>query len=428
MKNTGYSIFETFVGAGGSHIGFMRENFRTVYVNDFVDDCLKTLALNNPNLEEENTLFDNTPIEKIDPFLLKEKLGLKSGELDVMFGGVVCKGFSLAGERSPNDIRNILYRKQLNLVKEFMPKISIVENVPGIINAKIIKKNTPEEIKNEIDNLWRELANFKGQKATLRKNNLLTQEFEDKGATLRREKDIILKKLEENNFLVSVLEDIKEIYDEIGYKVSYKVLNSAWYGAATKRERVIIVAVRNDINIDFEFPEPKYMSESIFKRGMNTNYLKLPRPMTVNDALSTIDYSDENDTDNIPMTHKDKTIERFKYIPEGKSIAEYIDKLPEDLKISKFYSRGSTMRLGGDEPSPTLVPGHSNFPVHPREHRSITVREAAAITGFPNTYKFIGTHSKRCEHVGNAVPPALAQELAKECNRILDIYYDKHTK
>lgn len=53
-----------------------------------------------------------------------------------MFGGVVCKGFSLAGERSPNDERNTLYRSQLNLVKEFLPKISIVENVRGLSMLK----------------------------------------------------------------------------------------------------------------------------------------------------------------------------------------------------------------------------------------------------------------------------------------------------
>ena len=80
------------------------------------------------------------------------------------------------------------------------------------------------------------------------------------------------------------------------------------------------------------------------------------------------------------------------------------------------------MRLNGNEPSPTLVPGHSNFPVHPKEHRSITVREAATITGFPLKYKFFGSHTKRCEHVGNAVPPPLARAIAKECVNLLNKY------
>ena len=61
----------------------------------------------------------------------------------------------------------------------------------------------------------------------------------------------------------------------------------------------------------------------------------------------------------------------------------------------------------------------------PKEHRSITVREAAAITGFPNDYKFVGSHTQRCEEVGNAVPPALSTAIAKSVKGLLDSYYNK---
>ena len=125
------------------------------------------------------------------------------------------------------------------------------------------------------------------------------------------------------------------------------------------------------------------------------------------------------------MNHAPKTVERFKLIPEGDNIANHMDSVPDELKISKFYSRGNTMRLNGNALSPTLVPGHSNFPVHPTEHRSITVREAATITGFPLDYKFIGSHSKRCEEVGNAVPPAMSSAISKEVIKVLEQYYNK---
>lgn len=423
--NTGYTIFETFVGAGGSHLGFMQENFKTIYVNDFVKECLETLTYNNPNLAEEKAIIDNTPIEKLNPYELLQQTDLKVGELDVMFGGVVCKGFSLAGERSPNDERNTLYRKQLALVETFKPKISIVENVPGIVNAEILDPNTPKEVKKQVDNIWQRLEQYKGRKASLRKANKITREFEEEGRNLRTEKADMIKSLKDNGYLISVIDDLYQIYEKLGYTVIHKVLNAAWYGSATKRERVIIVAVRNDLQLEYEFPKPQFMNESVFKKDMPVDYLNLPNPKTVNEALSEIDYSNKDDLDNIPMNHNEKTVRRFKYIPEGDSIANHIDELPDELKISKFYSRGSTMRLAGDEPSPTLVPGHSNFPVHPKEHRSITVREAAAITGFPSNYKFFGNHSKRCEHVGNAVPPALAKALAKECNILLDKYYKR---
>ena len=414
-----YTIFETFVGAGGAHIGFCENGFISKYVNDIEPKCLETLTYNNPKIKQ-TAYIDNNSILDIEPEELLKKTNMNKGELDVFFGGIVCKGFSLAGEKSPNDERNYFYHKQIELVEKVQPKISLIENVPGIINAKVLALDTPLEIKEEVDLLWKELENFKGLKAKLRKENCITPEIEEQGKVLRRKKEIILKDLEDNGYFVSVLEDIYTMYKRIGYKVSHKILNAAWYGSSTKRERIIIVAVREDIKADFKFPIPSHMDNSL-KRNLDKDLE--PKvcqiPNTVNSALSLIDYNNNDDLDNKPMNHAPKTVERFKYIPEGENIAKNIDKLPEHLKISKFYSRGSTMRLNGNKPSPTLVPGHSNFPVHPKEHRSISVREAAVITGFPLEYKFFGSHSKRCEHVGNAVPPQLASALAKSCIQLL---------
>ena len=289
-------------------------------------------------------------------------------------------------------------------------------------NAKVLVGDD-EDLRSEIENLWQALENYKGKKAALRKINKIDEAFEAEGKALKKRKELRLRRLQNSPNYISVVEDIKRLYEEMGYTVHMDILNSAWYGAATKRERLIIVAIRNDVEDIFEYPQPQYMDQSIYKSGLDRDLLNLPSPKTVNDALKLVDYEDEDDIDNLPMNHSEKTIRRFKYIPEGDNIANHMDLLPEELKISKFYSRGATMRLDGTQPSPTLVPGHSNFPVHPKEHRSITVREAATITGFPLKYKFFGNHSKRCEHVGNAVPPPLARALAQSCKKVLDNYY-----
>jgi len=410
-----YTIFETFVGAGGSHIGFCKNGFTSVYVNDNVKECLDTLVLNNPKLKD-TAYIDDRSILDIDKETILKKIGLKKRELDVMFGGIVCKGFSLAGERSPNDERNYFYHKQIELTDKIKPKISIIENVKGILNGKVLSRNTPEKIKKQVDLVWQDLENHKGKKADLRKKGKVTEEIEKEGLRLRKNKENLLNLIVEKGYLVSVMDDITDMFDRSGYKTEYRVLNTAWYGAATKRERVIIVAVRKDLKGDFEFPVPEYNDSSIGTKFLDKDLSKLnfKKPLTVKDALKKIDYSID-DVDNVPMNHSAKTVSRFKYIPEGDNIANHIDKLPDDLKISSFYSRGNTMRLDRNKPSPTLVPGHSNFPIHPTEHRSISVREAAAITGFPIDYKFIGSHTKRCEHVGNAVPPPLAAAIAKSC-------------
>lgn len=416
-----YTIFETFVGAGGSHIGFKQQGFKSVYVNDDNIDCIDTLLLNNPEIKE-TAFVDCKSVLNVDIDNLLDNIKLKQGELDVMFGGIVCKGFSLAGERSPNDERNYFYHQQLKLVEIAMPKISIIENVKAFSNGKVLSQDTPQSIKNEVDSVWQALENYKGQKAELRKKNKITAEFEQKGIELRKQKERLLKILQENNYLISVLDDLYQIYDRIGYHVSHKILNTAWYGASTKRERIIIVAVRKDLPNVFKFPIPKYHSDEILTKldfeGIDD--VEFLTPISIGRALSKIDYADEDDIDNQPMKHSSKTVERFKYIKAGSNIQEIMHEIPDELKISSFYSRGNTMRLSMDLLAPTLVPGHSNFPVHPTEHRSITVREAAVITGFPLDYKFIGNHSKRCEHVGNAVPPPLASAIAEECVKFLD--------
>lgn len=421
-----YTIFETFVGAGGSHIGFKRNGFESKYVNDICHEAIETLLLNNPEIAE-TAYVDETSIVDVNPDEIMEKTSMKQGELDVLFGGIVCKGFSLAGERSPNDERNYFYHKQLEIVKAARPKFSIIENVPGIKTAEVLSPTTPKELMNQVDEVWQSLENYKGEKANLRKINKITDEFEELGKVLRQKKAKLLRELKSKGYMKSVYNDIIDLYDELGYTVYSKFVNSACYGSATKRERIIIVAVRNDLNMEYVFPEAICADESLMKKYPDL-YIEGHKYMpvqTVNDALAKIDYSNKDDKDNVPMNHSPKTIERFKYIPEGENIAKNMDNVPEELKISRFYSRGNTMRLNGNAPSPTLVPGQSNFPVHPKLHRSITVREAATITGFPINYKFIGSHTKRCELVGNAVPPDLSTAIAKSVKQLLDIYYNK---
>ena len=72
--------------------------------------------------------------------------------------------------------------------EEFLPKISIVENVPGILNAKIYVGQEDDELRQEITELWTELENYKGRKSALRKVNQVSSEFEEEGKKLRDRK------------------------------------------------------------------------------------------------------------------------------------------------------------------------------------------------------------------------------------------------
>lgn len=406
-----HTIIETFVGAGGSHLGFKKSGFQTIFVNDFWKESLETLKLNNPELEGKIVCEDIIELAKKD---LCFEYNIKQGDLSVLIGGVVCKGFSLAGVRNPYDERNYLYIQQLKLVEKLKPMISIIENVPGMKNMKILSKKgiapisklykhfeeSIEELCKEIDEVIIKHKNNRGQIIAVNKGcegnktQLEKEKYELEERRKNLEKDL-------DKYMYSVFDDIIETYKELGYKVYDKILMCSNYGGYTNRKRLIIVAVRNDISIEWKWPEITNSNEDE----------SIPNLLTVKDAFDLLDYetinSPINDPDNIPMKHQETTIEKFKQINTDKK--------------GSYSSRGSSNRLSFDKPAPTLVPGHSSFQIHPSEHRSITVREGAIITGFPRDYKFVGSHSDRCVQIGNAIPFHLGNALAKSCKELLDL-------
>ena len=399
-KTNELTIVETFVGAGGAHIGFKNAGYKSLLVNDIDKNTIDTLLLNRVVSKHQCLLC---PIEDITQETLLSKIENK--KVDVLFGGIVCKGFSLAGVRNPFDPRNYLYKHQLRLVNILKPKVSVIENVTALKNM-ILYVNCENTIKTFEDYTKLSDSNklLNGEKSSKRKKS---EKYIELNITINKNKkqmEELLKSIDKYKYCI--LDDMKQKYLEMGYKFYEKILQTDKYGGYTNRKRIIIVAVRNDIEGEYIYPEEQ-----------DTNY-------TLNDALKLIDYDGINnpsvDADNKPMKHNQKTIDRFKLIPEGSNIADVIDDIPDDLKISAFYSRGNTQRLDRNLSAPTLVPGHSNFPIHPWEHRSITVREAATITGFPLDYKFCGSHTSRCIQIGNAVPVHLSYNIALSIKKLLN--------
>ena len=395
-----FTIVETFVGCGGAHLGFKNVGFESLLVNDIDQNMLDTLIKNN--VIDKNKCF-TSPMEDLTEKLLQKYV--RNKKVDVLFGGIVCKGFSLAGVRNPFDTRNYLYKHQLNLVKILRPKVSIIENVPTLKNMCLYNKCDETITVFEQYSLLSDLnKRLNGEKSSKRKKEEDYSSLTTQIKGNKKKMKILLKGIESHKYYI--LEDIKKMYKELGYTLYIKILKVNKYGGYTSRKRLILVAVRDDLNKIYEYP----------KETDTTRVL--------NDALNQIDYEGINnpktDIDNRPMKHNKKTIARFKFVPEGKNIAEIVDTLPPELKISSFYSRGNTKRLHRNELVPTLVPGHSNFPIHPWEDRQITVREAATITGFPLDYTFCGSHTSRCMQIGNAVPVQLSEAIARSVLKILE--------
>jgi len=394
------TIAETFVGCGGSHFGFKKAGFKSVFVNDIWQDAINTLKQNDADLEENAVICDD--IYKIDAEYLKAR-AINYDNLDVLIGGVVCKGFSLAGIRNPYDERNYLYLQQLRLVGVLRPKISIIENVPGMLNMKILRRDNNKEIEalcQELDTICDKHKKIRGRLIAEKKKLIGNLGIDEMAAlkigaeNTKKEMDVLSqqrKELEEKleDYKYSVVEDIEKIYGELGYDVHKKVLTCSDYGCFTNRQRLFIVAVRKDTGIQWTYPEPT---------------TKDNRP-TVRDGFALLDYKGANnpttDVDNRPMNHSEATVAKFKQIVAGEKTAD------------GYFSRGTCSRLAYDKPAPTLVPGHSAFQVHPVEHRSITVREGATLTGFDTNFKFYGSHSSRCMQIGNAIPVQMAYAIAE---------------
>jgi len=385
-----YTVGETFVGCGGSHEGFKKAGFESLFANDIWEDALKTLKQNN---EGCNLNIVHDDINNITAKSLK-----LNKDLDVLIGGVVCKGFSLAGVRNPCDPRNYLYLQQLRLVDELRPKISIIENVPGMVSMNILNKGLEEEIKvltKKLNDVCEEHKKLRANIINLTKKELNADAEKEKLKELTNERRLLDKQLDEYKY--NVVEHIFELYEQMGYTVYTKVLICSEYECHTNRKRLFIVAIRNDIHKkEWEYPEPPTKNS-------------LPTVKQALELLDPVANHSDNDPDNVPMNHSQKTVERFKKISSDKKAND-----------EKFFSRGTSCRLDYSKPAPTLVPGHSSFQIHPVEHRSITVREGAMITGFPKDYRFYGSHSSRCMQIGNAIPVNMAKNIALQCKEYLN--------
>lgn len=271
------------------------------------------------------------------------------GNVDFLSGGFPCQAFSYAGkQRGFEDTRGTMFFELARSVKEVLPKVFMCENVKGL-------------------------------------------SVHDGGRTL----DIITNTIH-----------------ELGYTlVEPHVLNAIKYQVPQKRERLILVAIRNDYasRVKFRWPAPYY------------------RILTLRDAFfKGILY----DTD-VPLSEGQKYPIKKQKVLEMVPMGGYWRDLP--LDIQKEYMGGSfalgggktgmARRLSLDEPSLTLTCSPAQKQTercHPVETRPLTVREYARIQTFPDDWEFMGSLSSKYKQIGNAVPVNLAYAVGRSIIRLLN--------
>lgn len=318
---------------------------------------LKCSALNEIDKWACQTLRKNRPNWNVlEGDIKKFDFASFKGKIDVVTGGFPCQAFSYAGKKlGLEDARGTLFYEFARVVDVVQPAICIGENVRGLLSH-------------------------------------------DKGRTL---------------------EGMISILDELGYNVvsPVQVLKAINYNVPQKRERLILVGVRKDVSIDYEYPLP---------------YDKV---YNLSDALKKGELFDCD----VPKSRGTKYPEHKKKVLDLVPQQGYWRDLP--IEIQKEYMQksfylgggktGMARRIGWDEPCLTLTCSPAQKQTercHPEETRPFTVREYARIQTFPDEWEFEGSVSQQYKQIGNAVPVNLAKEIGYSLISFLNQYYEKSNK
>lgn len=286
------------------------------------------------------TLRDNRPkwnvIEKDITEITATENGIydyipRDTEIDLLSGGYPCQAFSYAGKkRGMADTRGTLFYHYAKIMQQVKPKMFLVENVRGLTTH-------------------------------------------DHGRTLKT---------------------MIHTFESLGYDTTYRVLNAWDYGVAEKRERMVLIGIRNDLNIEYKFPEPheyKPVLRDVLKNVPNSPGQRF-------------------------SSAKEKVMS---LVPPGGYWRDLPDKIARQYMGKSYYSGGGrtgmARRMSWDEPSLTLTTSPSQKQTercHPDETRPFTTREYARIQSFPDSWKFSGGIGSVYKQIGNAVAVKFGRDIA----------------
>lgn len=213
------------------------------------------------------------------------------------------------------------------------------------------------------------------------------------------------------------------------YAINADILCAANYGAPQKRNRFIVMGIKKSLADEVKLPVGTFSEETY--RTVRDAISDLQEVKTVTEVADDIGTSikamsniselgrDLRDTDtlfnHIITNTRETAMERFKALKQGQNFHS----LDDDLKTNTYTDVSRTqntiyLRLDYDQPSGTVVNVRKSMWVHPVLDRAVSVREAARLQTFPDSFVFCGTKDKQYQQVGNAVPPIMAKAIAKK--------------
>lgn len=217
---------------------------------------------------------------------------------------------------------------------------------------------------------------------------------------------------------------------EGSYEIAEDVLNAAWYGAPQTRKRFIAVGVRKDLLKSEKVELPKKILEEENYRTVrdaiedlenepthfevNLDSTKL-NPYTIEHRPLLQILRDSEELHNHVITQtRDHSLERFKVLKQGQNFHDLDKSLMSTYTNPERTQNSIYRRLSYDLPAPTVTNVRKSMWIHPTKNRAVSIREAARLQTFPDSFVFAGSKDQQYQQVGNAVPPVLANAIAKK--------------
>lgn len=340
---------EIFSGPGGMGLGAKLAGVKTKIAVEKNTYAAQTYMRNH---KKTSVVIDD--LKNITEFNFERK-----NEPVILFGGPPCQGYSNSNRktRSSENPKNWLFQEFMRSITIVQPDWVVIENVPGLKNMN--KGFFLEEI---CDNLYK-----------------------------------------------------------LGYTPSFKILNAADFGVPQKRERIFIIASKEGIAIDF--PEGDYknrhitVSEAIsdlpsLSNGTKEDSLKY-KHKAISDFAKQMRGSLRKATQNYVSKNSDLVISRYKHVKQGNNWNDIPNELMKNYKDHTRCHHGIYRRLKEDEPAFVIANYRKSMLIHPTEDRGLSIREAARLQSFPDSYMFVGPLVHIQQQVGDAVPPLLAKAIFK---------------
>ncbi|HCD7565049.1 TPA: DNA cytosine methyltransferase [Pseudomonas aeruginosa] len=340
---------DLFCGAGGMSIGAEMSGVDVRFAVEADPHAARTFRENHPG----TTLLE----QNIKNIKAQEHLRFERGPSPVViFGGPPCQGFSTSNQKNRNsdNPNNWLFKEYLRLVQEVMPDWVVFENVKGLIET------------------------------------------------------------ESGYFLDEVLKG----FESKGYTTSHFTLNSADFGVPQRRNRLFIIGSLHGTAVSQPTPTTlKHVTvrEAIhdlpdLNNGDTRDLDYYPRPADSSYARK-IRGKKARCWNNIVTNNAKHIIERYSHIPQGGNWEDIPSSLMGNYKDSSRCHTGIYRRLKENEPSVVIGNFRKNMLIHPWQDRGLSVREAARLQSFPDSFRFFGSIGFQQQQVGNAVPPLLAKAI-----------------